>query len=229
MLKGIIFDLDGTLTVFTLDYMSAKRDIVNFLAERGINIGIQARRIVDIIEEAQEKLESQNRDSEFEEIKRTAYKIVEKYEHEAAEKTELHPGALKILKKVKGLGLKVGVVTNNNKKVVYRLLKKLGIESYFDVAICREDVSEYKPNPDPVKKAIEKMSLKPEEAACVGDSIIDIVASNKAGLTSIAVLLGVAEKKELIEYKPDFMAEDLFEVMEIIDNILDSEKGASAF
>ncbi|MFQ5711584.1 MAG: HAD family hydrolase [Candidatus Geothermarchaeales archaeon] len=223
MLKGVIFDLDGTLTEFTLDYVSAREEIVDFLLERGIRIGSAARRITDVLDEAHERLKRGDKASEFSEIKRIAYKKVAKYEHEAALKTKLHPGAIEVLEKVRGMGLKVAVVTNNNRSVVDMLLGRLGIEHFFDVVICREDVSEYKPKPDSIRKAVEEMGIRAEEAVCVGDSSIDVEASRRAGVLCIAVPIGVAKVDDLRRHNPDYLAGDLFEVMGIVEELYGSQ------
>jgi len=46
----------------------------------------------------------------------------------------------------------------------------------------------------------------------VGDSVYDIMAAKKAKVGAISVLTGLAKIKEILKYKPDFIANDVNEL-----------------
>ena len=55
---------------------------------------------------------------------------------------------------------------------------------YFDTVIsCNSDIG-YKPDPNPVKKCMEKISAEKEKTVLVGDSISDTKAASNVGIDS---------------------------------------------
>ena len=57
-----------------------------------------------------------------------------------------------------------------------------GIDKYFKVAILADDTTKHKPDPEPIYKCLDKISIKPEEAIFIGDSINDYLAAKNAGV-----------------------------------------------
>ena len=53
-----------------------------------------------------------------------------------------------------------------------------GIDKYFKVAILADDTTKHKPDPEPIFKCLDKISIKSEEA----DSISDYLAAKNAGV-----------------------------------------------
>ena len=66
-------------------------------------------------------------------------------------------------------------------------MKELGIRDYFDVLITCDDTDKHKPDPTPLRMALEELSAKPEDAIMLGDTKFDIGCCNNAGVDSILV------------------------------------------
>ena len=64
--------------------------------------------------------------------------------------------------------------------------------------------------------AMELMGAKPETTAMIGDRLdTDILGAQRAGLTSILVLSGSSSREEAEAYQPDFIFEDIAELLQV--------------
>ncbi len=94
-----------------------------------------------------------------------------------------------VLLELKGLDLKLGVLTNRNREFMEHELAAIdgtGWSGLFDTVVCGDDTGRRKPSPDPILKAFEDLDLEPSLACWyVGDSTTDIVAGKEAGVTAI--------------------------------------------
>lgn len=108
--------------------------------------------------------------------------------------TKSYEDVLPALKKLKAKGKQLGIVTSNNAKHVYDVLRFLNIDhNMFDVIVGNDDTEKHKPNPDPIYKAMEILSITDKSKICyVGDALDDKKAALNAGVT--AVLLDRADQ-----------------------------------
>src|SRR6476469_10774867 len=79
-------------------------------------------------------------------------------------------------------GHPMGVVTSKGNMMMERGLKFIGADDYIEVAIGYDSVHIHKPDPYPVRAALQKLAYGPDEAALVGASPHDITSGNRAGL-----------------------------------------------
>jgi pyrophosphatase PpaX len=68
--------------------------------------------------------------------------------------------------------------------------RRLGIERWFDVVVTCDDTAAHKPDPEPILLALERLGVRPEDAAYVGDSPFDVGAARAAGVFAVAVSWG---------------------------------------
>ena len=101
--------------------------------------------------------------------------------------TKSYKDVLPMIHKLKAKGKQLGIVTSNNVKHVYDVLRFLNIDhDYFDVVIGNDDTEKHKPNPDPIYKAMERLSLTDKSKICyVGDALDDKKAALNAGVTPV--------------------------------------------
>ncbi len=98
---------------------------------------------------------------------------------------KLFPHAKEILEKLRGRGLKVGLVTNTPKKQAYKLLGYLKLKKYFNTIVAGDEVENGKPAPDIILEACKRLEVKPKDAVIVGDTPMDILSCKNANCTSI--------------------------------------------
>lgn len=98
----------------------------------------------------------------------------------------LYPEALTVLEKLKKKSLRVGFITNSMRADVEKVLAKLGLENFFDVAVCVDVAGKAKPAKEIFIYACEKLGLQPKDVLFVGDDVkIDYEGAGKAGLNAL--------------------------------------------
>ena len=146
----------------------------------------------------------------------TAYK--EHYRTIHTQKTVLLPHVEEALK-IARICARLGVVTTKTGKYSRELLEHFDIMKYFDVLIGSEDVTNPKPHPEPILKALDALKYSYGTVTyMIGDTISDILAAQEADIASIGVLTGYGNEDEL-EEDADFVTKDVFEAVKIVGNI----------
>ena len=86
-------------------------------------------------------------------------------------------------------------------------LEDLGIAGRFPVVVGLEDVSEPKPHPEGILRALQQLGVAPERALMVGDSVADIEAAKAAGCWSCLATWGVPDAADRAgRANPDLVA-----------------------
>ena len=165
MLKGVIFDMDGTITVPYINWKS--------LRER---IGAEPGRTIMQYIECLPPEKSRWADGEL-----------LKAELEAARNAEASEGIVELVNYLRGNGLRLAVVTNNHGEAMQTVLNRYGLT--FDIALSRDD-GEIKPSSFLIEKALTGLGVKAEEAVTIGDGRYDIEASERVGVRCIYLTHG---------------------------------------
>ncbi|MEH7236626.1 pyrophosphatase PpaX [Bacillus sp. JJ1562] len=126
------------------------------------------------------------------------------------------PGVFDTIKTLKEKGYKIGVVTTKIRKIVNMGLKLTELDQFFDVVVTLDDVKNPKPDPEPVLLALKLLGSAPEEAIMIGDNYQDIVAGQNAGTQTAGVAWSHKGKDFLLEYKPDFMLENMSDLLDLV-------------
>jgi HAD superfamily hydrolase (TIGR01509 family) len=208
--KAILTDMDGTFTMFNLDYMRMRRTALQLLEEAGLmrpSFSDQMS-IYLMLKELQGTI-SEDR---LNEVKNRIYHEVETIEAGAAEKVQLAPGAREALNELKQMRKKIVVVTNNGRIGAERTIDRLGLNGIFDGVVTRDDAEELKPDPGIVLKALNLVNVDREDAILVGDAVIDIKAAKAASIRSVAVPTGPFPAARLLQEEPDFIVGSFLEV-----------------
>ena len=127
------------------------------------------------------------------------------------EDSPLFPGTIELLTQLRGMSLKLGIVTTRSANEALPLLKRLSVAHFFDAVVTRDDAARSKPYPDPVQLALKLLSAAPEEAVMIGDMPTDIDSGRGAGTKTVGLLVGIFNK-ELVAAKPDALAGSLQEI-----------------
>ncbi len=123
-------------------------------------------------------------------------------------------------------GHPLGVVTSKGNLMMERGLKFIGADDYIEVAIGYDSVHIHKPDPYPVRAALEKLEYESNEAVFVGDSPHDIKAGNAAGVITIAALWGPFTRSQLEPYKPTYFLDNIKELPSMLDRIATKKAGS---
>ncbi|MDM5263804.1 HAD family hydrolase [Sulfurovum sp. XTW-4] len=113
---------------------------------------------------------------------------------------------------------RLGVVTTKTAKYSIELLEHMGLMTYFDVLVGREDVVNPKPHPEPIFKALSKLQSERNIYWMIGDTPMDILAANAAKINSVAVTCGYADETLLLEHT-DNVSKSALEAVKFITQL----------
>jgi len=208
MLKGIIFDFDGTLAetnTLILKAMSKTfMDLFGSYTDEQLLDCIGPPLIVT----------GQQLYPEDPQLFVDTYR---KYQFELHdEMVSAFPGVMAMLEQLHGMDVKLAIVTSKKRDMFMKGLRKLEMEKYFEVLVTEDDVTKHKPDPEPMNVALAGLGLRADECIMVGDNYHDILAARAVGMKSVAVAWAIKGLDFLLGYDPDFVmheATDIFEIM----------------
>jgi phosphoglycolate phosphatase len=105
------------------------------------------------------------------------------------------PDARNALGRLRENGVKVGVVSNRT--FARKAVNQCGIAQMLDIVIGLEDVTNPKPHPEALEKALSLLMAEPGTSFYIGDTDIDMKTAVAAGVTGIGVATGNFSAGEL--------------------------------
>ena len=195
MRKTLIFDLDGTL----LNTLADLRDSTNFALKK---LGFSQRTTEEIRSFVGNGLKNLMRrslpDGSTEELADELLAVMRAhYSENYHNKTIPYDGILSLLEQLKRDGYRMAIASNKADSVV-RLLRTLYFDTAIPVAIGESEQCARKPAPDMVFCALQQLNSIPEDAVYIGDSEVDILTANNAGIPCISVGWGFRSEEELL-------------------------------
>lgn len=145
----------------------------------------------------------------------TTYRTHNIAEHETYVKA--YPTVLKTIKRLHELNYKLAIVTTKMTDTAKLGLEITGLAPYFDVVIGLDEVKHAKPHPEPIFKALEQLGETPMTTIMVGDNSHDIEAGQNAGAKTAGVAWAIKGRDYLEAYKPDYMLEELSDLLTILE------------
>lgn len=138
----------------------------------------------------------------------------------------MRPRVKEMLDGLKGLGLKLGIISNTAALYqVFRTLKDYGIRDYFQDVTLSSVTGLRKPGTDVFRVALCQVQSEPEECAYVGDTVSrDVIGSKRAGfacaiqIASRLTRLKDAQVKR--EFEPDVVVEDIYDVYPVLEKLV---------
>ena len=107
--------------------------------------------------------------------------------------TQLFPGHMAGLNRMREAGFALAVITNKATRFVRPHLAHAGIAEYFDTVVGGDDAVAKKPDAAPLLLAATRLGVAPARMLMVGDSINDVAAARAAGSPVLVVPYGYNE------------------------------------
>jgi putative hydrolase of the HAD superfamily len=112
--------------------------------------------------------------------------ISDGYVEISPQQTALFPNAHETLSYLKNEGYNMHIITNGFKEVQYIKLHNSGLDAYFDVIVCSEDVGHNKPSPEIFKHSLGAAKAKAIDSVMIGDDYeVDVVGAQNYGMYGI--------------------------------------------
>ena len=142
-----------------------------------------------------------------------AYK--ERYRVISREQTELLESAKEAVELASSFA-RLAVVTTKTGLYSVELLEHMELAHHFEYVTGREHVEHPKPHPEPILKTLDLMNIeKTSNIWMVGDTHLDLIAANSAGVNSVGVLCGYGQEEELKEHT-QFITPNALEAIKLI-------------
>jgi pyrophosphatase PpaX len=225
--KAMIFDLDGTLASFNLDYKTVRAEVKGYLVKRGVPalLLFVNESIFEMLRKTEIFVKNSGKPSKFlEEIRSEALAMAEKYELEAAMSTSLLPGAVETLKALQRMSLKIGLCTINSEKSMNCILKRFGIADFFDITVPRNKVNHFKPHPEHVEAALKALGASAKDTVVVGDSSVDMQSASEVKAIAVGLPTGVSTIEQLTSNGANYIITSITDLPLLIEKINDSER-----
>lgn len=112
---------------------------------------------------------------------------------------------------------KLGIATSRRSDGALHILGNFGLLGHFSAVVGIEHVSESKPDPEPIHRTLEQLQVPAERAVMVGDTVDDMMAGKRAGLTVVGVTTGTTSRAELIEGGADHVVTELSALVDLVE------------
>ena len=226
MIKGIIFDLDGTLA----DTIKDLRTAVNAMLTK---LGYPNRSLSDVtkfINNGAKELIRRSLPRDVQNVEFILESAIRIYEEEYAkcycEKTQAFGGVDSMLMDLKGMGYKIGVLSNKQDNFVKDIIYKLFDRKIFSVVMGQSSLPP-KPNPASALLVAKTMGVKSQKCIYIGDSDVDIKTAFNAGMKQISVSWGYRDEEFLKKSGASHIAKTPDEVVEMVKRIAEDEEQKS--
>jgi len=143
-------------------------------------------------------------------------------EHQIANHDRLvrcYDNVIEVVQTLRARGHQTGVVTSKGEWLAMKGLALVGLASAMDTIVGADSSTRHKPDPEPVRVALQRLGAEPDNALYVGDSVHDLMAGRAAGVRTAAALWGAFKRQDMEPGQPDFWLESISELPAIVQTL----------
>lgn len=213
-IKGVLFDLDGTLINTTPLILESFR---HTFAEVGIPVPSDEEIIAGFGLPLRTAAKAYMPDEMIEKFC-SAYSVYHRANHDAL----ILPfeGVAEALAELDKRGIKMAVVTSKKRPMTLRGLSRYGLDKHISAIVTCQDCEEHKPLPGPSVMALKSLGLEGKDCIGVGDSPFDLQSARGAGCLTAAVRYTSFDWNYMLnEGKPDYVLNNMSDLVLLIDKL----------
>jgi len=140
------------------------------------------------------------------------------YESCLLERTQAFDGVEDMLRRLQGIGLPWGVVTNKAKRFTVPITRGLGFFDSAGAIVCGDTTPHAKPHPEPLFEAARRLGVAPIHCIYVGDDPRDIAAGKAAGMRTVAAGYGyLGPQADIRQWGADACIDFPAQVLQLLD------------
>jgi len=222
---GLIFDLDGTLIDSREDLAISVNSLLNELGydplpleQISSYIGNGANKLAERSLKAVGAIESME-DQNFNEL---YDRLLYYYGQNLANKSTVYPGVYQVLEKLSDHPM--ALVTNKPDRFTQPVLEAFNLDTFFSFIAGGDTYDQKKPDPYPLKMAMQSLHVAPDHCVMIGDGDTDIQAGQAAGMNTIAALYGYRSHTILKKLNPDYTVQSFRDLFPIITKLGSASK-----
>lgn len=213
-IKGVIFDLDGTLVNSIEDLADAMNSVLNKYNypthsyddyEKFVGSGVRSL-VYNALPENHNDAKMVN----------TAFnEMIAIYSKNCTNKTKPYNGIVELLEALKSRNIKLSVLSNKTDEYTKIIVDAI-LPNYFELVYGLRVEAEKKPNPIIATKICDLLGFKKEEMLFVGDSDVDMQTANNANIQAVGVLWGFRSKENLLSNGANHILNKPMDLLDII-------------
>lgn len=187
-LRGVLFDLDGTL-------LDTAPDLAAALNRTRADHGLPALPYAAIrpwVSHGSYALTRLGFDfaEDSAEFEAARLALLDHYHAHVADETVPFPGMATLLAAIEARGLRWGIVTNKPGWLTEPLLARLGLDWCPSCVVSGDTLPERKPHPAPLLHAASLIDCAPPSCVYIGDAERDVAAGRAAGMRTLVASYG---------------------------------------
>jgi HAD superfamily hydrolase (TIGR01549 family) len=210
-IKGVLFDMDGTL-------VDAFLPIINALNRTLTEYGM-ATMAPEEIKRHTGRGDCGMKSLFGEHKERATVRFLELHDANYLKQIKTIEGAEALLSWLRHKGVPAAIVTSKGQYRAEAQIELLGWQGYFQTIVGKIDGRAEKPSPEPVLMACETLALNPADSIMIGDGIADMKAGSRAGVLA-AGIVGSFSRKELEDSGASICFNSLIDVHEWLKEII---------
>lgn len=216
MVRGVVFDLDGTL----LDTLDDILDVVNNVFQQeglppespdGVRRAV-GRGVENLVRKL---LPTRSRDEEY--VKKLSGMIRKAYLEKGPVKTRPYPGITRLIRKLTDQGIPLAVLTNKPHASALESVEMYFGKEYFSIVSGAGKDRPMKPLPGSAETVVEKLGVSPDTILMVGDSDVDMDTARVSGMVPVGVSWGYRDTDLLLEHGAEHIVTETYEILKIIE------------
>ncbi|MFP4147566.1 MAG: phosphoglycolate phosphatase [Halorhodospira sp.] len=190
--RAILFDLDGTLVDSAPDLTVAVNQV---LAERD-QPPVSEEQIRDWTGNGVRRLVARALTGEIDgappevELEAAVERFLTCYGEAVYVHSHPYPGVLDGIRQLGEAGMRLAVVTNKPYHLAREIVERMGLADRIDAVVGGDSTDSRKPDPEPLRFAMECLGAASATALMVGDSLTDVEAARNAGIPVVCVPYG---------------------------------------
>jgi phosphoglycolate phosphatase len=218
--RGIVFDLDGTLIDSYEAIAASLNDAMTQLGRDPLPLD-QVRTMVGRgLETLLARALAVDCGTSADLIAEGVRIFRRRYDEICVERTRLLPDVGRTLLTLRERGYRMAVATNKPSCFARRLLDALGVGACLDAVLGPDLVSHHKPHPEMVVAALAAMRLAPGEAIYVGDMEIDVQTARAAGMRVVVLPTGSCDLASLRSAGADLVLPAFAALLDLLPDAL---------
>ncbi len=216
--RYVLFDLDGTIT-------DPKEGITKSVQYALKSFGIEEPDLDKLEPFIGPPLRDSFRDFygiDGEDTEKAVAVFRERFEKDGINENQIYPGMAQLLHGLKERGIMLAIASSKPQEFVHIVLRNFGIEDCFSVIVGCEKDGTRDTKIEVLTESLSRLKKKAgrrfdiNKTLMVGDRKFDVEAAKEMGIASAAVTYGYAPEGELAACGPDYMAESVEQLEEII-------------
>jgi HAD superfamily hydrolase (TIGR01509 family) len=138
------------------------------------------------------------------------------YDRDVKDELMVYDGASETITKLYEMGYTVALVSSSARRKLLSSLDAAGIpKEAFSLILSGSDVTKRKPDPEPYRKAAEKLGKRPEECLVIEDAINGVISAKSAGMKCATVTTSFSADK-LLDAGADYILNSLYDIIDIV-------------